>query len=114
MSIMKILGGFLIGAIVMTYGAEVGEQLDIPGSETLVSSAGARVGRPLTPVSVAGAARRTVRRCAVGVYNCSLPDFQSQEGQMGLVDTGLRFSSNISNRPIVAMKLNGLEQPWLQ
>ena len=24
----------------------------------------------LTPVSVAGVARRTVRRCAVGVYNC--------------------------------------------
>ena len=38
----------------------------------LVSSrpAEARVGRPLTPVSVAGVARRTVRRCAVGVYNC--------------------------------------------
>jgi hypothetical protein len=30
----------------------------------------ARVGRPLTPVSVAGVGRRTVRRCAVGVYNC--------------------------------------------
>ena len=30
----------------------------------------ARVGRPLTPVSVAGAGRRTVRRCAAGVYNC--------------------------------------------
>ena len=28
------------------------------------------VGRPLTPVSIAGATRRTVRRCAVGVYNC--------------------------------------------
>ena len=32
------------------------------------------VGRPLTPVSVAGVARRTVRRCALGVYNCRLPD----------------------------------------
>ena len=36
----------------------------------LVPAAQARVGRPLTPVSVAGVARRTVRRCAVGVYNC--------------------------------------------
>ena len=27
-------------------------------------------GRPLTPVSVAGVARRTSRRCAAGVYNC--------------------------------------------
>jgi hypothetical protein len=30
----------------------------------------ATVGRPLTPVSVAGEARRTARRCAVGVYYC--------------------------------------------
>jgi hypothetical protein len=30
----------------------------------------ARIGRPLTPVSVAGVGRRTVRRCAVGVYYC--------------------------------------------
>lgn len=36
----------------------------------LVSSAEARVGRPLTPVSVAGVARRTARRCATGVYYC--------------------------------------------
>ena len=36
----------------------------------IISSAEARVGRPLTPVSVAGVARRTTRRCAAGVYNC--------------------------------------------
>ncbi|WP_082519876.1 hypothetical protein [Rhizobium sp. Root1220] len=36
----------------------------------LVSPAEARVGRPLTPVSVAGVARRTTRRCATGAYNC--------------------------------------------
>jgi len=35
-----------------------------------VATAEARVGRPLTPVSVAGVARRTTRRCATGVYNC--------------------------------------------
>jgi len=35
----------------------------------LVSQAHA-IGRPLTPVSYAGVARRTVRRCAVGVYYC--------------------------------------------
>jgi hypothetical protein len=33
-----------------------------------VPQAHAVVGRPLTPVSVAGVARRTARRCAVGVY----------------------------------------------
>jgi hypothetical protein len=37
---------------------------------TLVPPAMSRVGRPLTPVSVAGVGRRTVRRCAVGVYDC--------------------------------------------
>lgn len=30
----------------------------------------ARVGRPLSPISVAGAGRRTARRCAAGVYSC--------------------------------------------
>jgi hypothetical protein len=40
------------------------------GSNLIFTSAEARIGRPLTPVSVAGVARRTVRRCAVGVYYC--------------------------------------------
>jgi hypothetical protein len=40
------------------------------GSFGIISSAEARVGRPLTPVSVAGVARRTARRCAAGVYYC--------------------------------------------
>jgi hypothetical protein len=37
---------------------------------SLYAEAEAIVGRPLTPVSVAGVARRTVRRCATGVYYC--------------------------------------------
>lgn len=37
---------------------------------SFVTPAIARVGRPLTPVSVAGVARRTTRRCAADVYNC--------------------------------------------
>ncbi len=36
----------------------------------LIRPAEARVGRPLTPVSVAGVGRRTARRCAAGVYYC--------------------------------------------
>jgi hypothetical protein len=40
------------------------------GSFGLITAAQARVGRPLTPVSVAGVARRTARRCAAGVYRC--------------------------------------------
>jgi hypothetical protein len=46
------------------------DKLVSPGSFRIVSTAEAVVGRPLTPVSVAGVARRTVRRCAVGVYYC--------------------------------------------
>jgi hypothetical protein len=36
----------------------------------LVTEAQAIIGRPLIPMSYAGVARRTVRRCAVGVYYC--------------------------------------------
>ena len=39
-------------------------------SSSLVTEAQAVIGRPLTPLSYAGVARRTVRRCAVGVYYC--------------------------------------------
>jgi hypothetical protein len=35
-----------------------------------VTEAQAIIGRPLTPMSYAGVARRTVRRCAAGVYYC--------------------------------------------
>jgi len=70
MKILKILDIVLIAGIIMTFGSEIGQQLSVPGAQHLVPTAEARVGRPLTPVSVAGVARRTVRRCAVGVYNC--------------------------------------------
>jgi hypothetical protein len=46
---------------------EVGEQLSVPGVSGYVATAEARVGRPLTPVSVAGVARRSARRCAAGM-----------------------------------------------
>jgi hypothetical protein len=49
---------------------DIGGGLLAPGEFGFVSTAEAVVGRPLTPVSVAGVARRTARRCAVGVYNC--------------------------------------------
>lgn len=42
---------------------ELGDALSVPGIHSAVSSAEAIVGRPLTPVSVAGVARR----CAYGV-----------------------------------------------
>ena len=48
----------LVGAICLI----LGENPIIRGSEGVVSRAEAVVGRPLTPVSVAGVARRTARR----------------------------------------------------
>ncbi len=44
-------------------GLELGQALSIPGIHSAVAPAEAIVGRPLTPVSVAGVARR----CAAGV-----------------------------------------------
>lgn len=60
------LGVVMLGLLV----TEVGERFPLSGISGFVATAEARVGRPLTPVSVAGTARRTTRRCATGVYNC--------------------------------------------
>jgi hypothetical protein len=51
----------LIGLIVVG-GFALDEKHSIPGLGSLVSTITAEVGRPLTPVSVAGVARRTARR----------------------------------------------------
>jgi hypothetical protein len=70
MTLSQRVGIFLMAGIIGLGALEVGEWLSIPGVPGVILSAEAVVGRPLTPVSVAGVARRTVRRCAVGVYNC--------------------------------------------
>jgi hypothetical protein len=70
MTVSKRVGMLLAALITMGGMAELGENLIIQGVPGFVSTAEARVGRPLTPVSVAGVARRTGRRCATGVYNC--------------------------------------------
>jgi hypothetical protein len=70
MTVSKQIGIFLVAATISLFALELGEQLSIPGMHSFISTAEAIVGRPLTPVSYAGAARRTVRRCATGVYNC--------------------------------------------
>lgn len=53
---------YLLAGLLGLCALEAGEQLGVPGVSSLVSSAKAVVGRPLTPVSVAGVARRSVRR----------------------------------------------------
>ena len=70
MNLFKRLGLFSVAAAVVVIGSEIGERYAVPGIHSVIPSADARVGRPLTPVSVAGVTRRTVRRCAAGVYNC--------------------------------------------
>lgn len=60
----------LLAAIIGGFGLEAGERLGVPGVHGLISTAQAIIGRPLTPMSVAGVARRTARRCAVGMYYC--------------------------------------------
>ena len=70
MSMSKRIGVILVAGGIVVFGAELGERFAVPGVHSLITTVEARVGRPLTPVSVAGVARRTVRRCAVGVYNC--------------------------------------------
>ena len=67
---LRYITALLLAAIIGASCLEVGQQLAIPGVSGVVSPAEARIGRPLTPVSVAGVARRTVRRCAVGIYYC--------------------------------------------
>jgi len=68
--ILKRIGVGLLAIIVFAICSELGERLEIPGVGSVVSTAEAIVGRPLTPVSYAGVARRTARRCAAGVYYC--------------------------------------------
>ena len=57
------LSALMLGLLAM----EVGERFSVPGVSSYVATAQAVVGRPLTPVSVAGVARRSARRCAAGV-----------------------------------------------
>jgi hypothetical protein len=92
MNMLKILAIVLIAGVIMTFGSEVGQQLSVPEAQLLVPTAEAVVGRPLTPVSVAGVARRTTRRCAAGVYNCRLSRPQSLDSLLGQTSSeSIRF-----------------------
>jgi hypothetical protein len=67
---LKRMGLVLMAGLIVMLGAEVGDQFAVPGVSSVITDADAIIGRPLTPVSVAGVARRSVRRCAVGIYYC--------------------------------------------
>jgi hypothetical protein len=62
MTISKRLKLTALALVIGFGGLELGIQMLVPGSSGFVSSAQAEVGRPLTPVSVAGVARRNNRR----------------------------------------------------
>lgn len=67
---MSIRKRMCVAGLALVLGI-LGLELGVAGFDVgFVTEAEARVGRPLTPVSVAGVGRRTVRRCAAGVYNC--------------------------------------------
>ena len=59
--------GMLMGAAIVCAAPISLHQLQDGGLSLSLDSAQARLGRPLTPVSVAGVHRRAVRRCAAGV-----------------------------------------------
>jgi len=58
----------LVALIIYGICLELGERFEVPGMHGFISTAQAVVGRPLTPMSAAGVARRTSRRCAAGAY----------------------------------------------
>ena len=62
MTAFKRFSFVLLAGIIGLCALELGAQFEIPGLSSVISDADAIVGRPLTPVSVAGVARRTVRR----------------------------------------------------
>ena len=59
---LKRIGVGLMAITIWAFCLELGERFEIPGVRSFVSTAEAVVGRPLTPVSVAGVARRSARR----------------------------------------------------
>jgi hypothetical protein len=52
----------LLAIIIWAFCLELGERFEIPGVHSFISSAEAIIGRPLTPMSYAGVARRSARR----------------------------------------------------
>ena len=62
-TLLRLSIATILGASALFWGG----QLPLDGQSSLLSTAEARVGRPLTPMSYAGVARRTTRRAvAVG------------------------------------------------
>lgn len=70
MTITRKLKMAMAAMLVVGVASQAANEFTGTDAFSLITPAHAVVGRPLTPVSVAGVARRTTRRCAAGVYNC--------------------------------------------
>ena len=57
---LKRIGILMVAAVIGVLGLEVGEKMSVPGVSGVISPAHAVIGRPGTPRSVAGVARRTL------------------------------------------------------
>jgi len=62
MTLIRLSTAAVVGGAALLWSG----QLPLDSQSSLVSSAEARIGRPLTPMSYAGVARRTTRRAVVG------------------------------------------------
>ena len=67
---VKRIGLVVLGAMLCAVCLDLGERFQVPGVHGVVARVEAVIGRPLTPVSVAGVARRTARRCDMDLYGC--------------------------------------------
>ena len=70
MTILRSIGFLAVMGLIGLGGIEIVGRTTVPGFQGVIATALAEVGRPLTPVSVAGVARRTARRCENGAYEC--------------------------------------------
>ena len=70
MNILRSIGVVTVAGLICLGGIEIVGRATVPGFQGVIATVRAEVGRPLTPVSVAGVARRTARRCANGAYEC--------------------------------------------
>ena len=59
---LKRISVGLLAIIIWAFCLELGERFEMPGAHSFVATAEAVVGRPLTPMSYAGVARRRARR----------------------------------------------------
>jgi hypothetical protein len=77
-TLMRCSVATIVGLVALFWSGDV----QLSGQSSLVSSADARIGRPLTPMSYAGVARRTTRRAvAVGAGAYAAPVVVAPRGR---------------------------------